>query len=110
MKKRAVTIVTFAQSVFLNLKLFFQNGLLSYSSACSFDLIFSVVPVLLMTILIAVRFLHASPELLTSIYSAIPELQKYFDPRSVISAFQTPKKFSTLEFLLLFFMALKIFI
>ena len=103
MKKRAVTIVTFAQSVFLNLKLFFQNGLLSYSSACSFDLIFSVVPVLLMTILIAVRFLHASPELLTSIYSAIPELQKYFDPRSVISAFQTPKKFSTLEFLLLFF-------
>ena len=103
MKKRAITLVTIAQSLFLNLKLFFQNGLLSYSSACSFDLIFSVVPVLLMIVLIAVRVFHASPELLSSIYNAIPEVQKYFDTSRIISEFQSIKSFSTLEIILVFF-------
>ena len=102
-KKRAVTLVTFAQSVFLNIKLFIQNGLLSYSSACSFDLIFSVVPVLVMIILIAVRLLHASPELVDSICNAIPEVQKYFDTSRIISEFQNIKAFSTLEIILVFF-------
>lgn len=103
MKKRAITLLTIAQSLFLNLKLFFQNGLLSYSSACSFDLIFSVIPVLLMIVLIAVRVFHASPELLSSIYNAIPEIQKYFDTSRMISEFQNIKSFSTLEAVLVFF-------
>jgi membrane protein len=103
MKKRAVTLVTFAQSIFLNLKFFIQNGLLSYASACSFDLIFSVVPVLLMIILIAVRVLHASPELISSLYLIVPELKDYFNPGKVISAFQNVKTFSTLEIVLVFF-------
>lgn len=103
MKKRAVTFVTFAQSLFLSLKLFFQNGLLSYSSACSFALIFSVVPFFLMAILIAVRVLHASPELITSIYKAVPELQLIFDPQTTASVLKSVKFFSRFEFLLVFF-------
>mgnify|MGYP003571376903 CR=1 FL=1 len=103
MKKRAITLVTFAQSIFLNLKFFLQNGLLSYASACSFDLIFSVVPVLLMIVLIAVRVLHASPELISTIYVVIPELKNYFNPDKVIASFSTIKKFSTLEIVLVFF-------
>ena len=102
-RKRAVTFVTFAQSVFLNIKLFFQNGLLSYSSACSFDLIFSVVPVLLMIILIAVRVLHASPEIISSIYNVIPELQNYFNPEAAVTTIQKTKIFSTLELVIVFF-------
>lgn len=103
MKKRAVTFVTFAQSVFLNIKFFIQNGLLSYSSACSFDLIFSVVPVLLMIILIAIRVLHASPELINTFYNFVPELKTYFNPDKVLASFQNIKKISTLEIVLIFF-------
>lgn len=103
MKKRAVTFVTFAQSLFLSLKLFFQNGLLSYSSACSFALIFSVVPFFLMAILVAVRVLHASPELLDSIYRAVPELQFVFDPQTTVAVLKSVKFFSRFEILLVFF-------
>lgn len=103
MKKRAVTLVTIAQSIFLSLKLFFQNGLLSYSSACSFDLIFSVIPVFLMVILVAVRILHASPELVSSIYNAVPELQKYLNINEALASFRAVKLFSTLELVLVLF-------
>lgn len=96
-KRRAITHITLAQSVFLNIKFFFQNGLLSYASACSFDLIFSAVPILVMIILVAVRVLHASPALLDSLYLAVPELKTYFNPQAILQSFQTIKKFSTLE-------------
>lgn len=101
-KRRAITHITFAQSVFLNIKFFFQNGLLSYASACSFDLIFSAVPIFIMIILLAVRFLHASPALIDSIYFTVPELKNYFNPEAILHSFQTIKKFSTLEAFLIF--------
>lgn len=102
-KKRAITHITFAQSIFLNIKFFMKNQLLSYASACSFDFIFSIVPILIMIVLVAVRVLHASPELLEQLYALVPELKKYFNPIKVVTTFQNMRSFTPLELFLIIF-------
>ena len=78
-KRRAVTYITIAQSIFLTIKYFVQNRLFSYASACSFDFLFSFIPIAMMIVTILVRILHASPDTVYSIFNKFPELSDYIN-------------------------------
>lgn len=100
---KKITLITFSQSLFLTLKYFLQNRLLSYASACSFNFLFSFIPVFTIIILVLVRILHASPEAVSSIFNSIPELANYFNPESAISKVQSFQTFSSFEFIAVIF-------
>lgn len=96
-KPRTITVVTVSQTIFLTIKFFLQNRLMSYAGACSFSFIFSFIPVFMMIVMVLVRILHASPDMLTSIFSTFPEIEKYFSYNSIVSQMQNVKKFSLFE-------------
>ncbi len=110
-KCRKLTLVTFSQSVFLNVKFFLQNRLLSYAGACSFSFLFSFIPVLLLIIIVLVRILHASPETVTSIFKEIPELSN-MPSESIIKNVQAVHTIGIFELLIgafVFWMARRFF-
>ena len=94
---RKITFVTFSQSVFLTAKYFLQNRLLSFAGACAFSFLFSVIPLFMMVVMVLVRFLHASPDTINAIISAIPELERYFNSESVINSVQSIRTVSSFE-------------
>ncbi len=94
---RKITFVTFSQSVFLTTKFFLQNRLLSFAGSCAFSFLFSVIPLFMMVVMVLVRFLHASPKTISTIVSAIPELEHYFNSDSVIKSVQSIRTVSSFE-------------
>ena len=96
-KPHKLTFVTFSQSVFLTTKYFLQNRLLSFAGACAFSFLFSVIPLFIMIVMVLVRFLHASPNTVSAIFSAIPELELYFNSESIIRSVQSIHTVSTFE-------------
>lgn len=85
-KSRKITLYTVLQSIILVVKFFDQNGLLSYASACSFDFLFSVIPILMLIVSVLVRVLHASPEMIESLFEIVPQLKNSIEINSVIEA------------------------
>ena len=109
---RKISFVTFSQSVFLTAKYFLQNRLLSFAGACAFSFLFSVIPLFMMVVMVLVRILHASPNTVAAIISAIPELEKYFNSESIIQSVQSIHAVSTFEivaFLFILWMARRFF-
>mgnify|MGYP002624472214 CR=1 FL=1 len=109
---RKLTLVTFSQSIFLNVKFFLQNRLLSYAGACSFSLLFSFIPVFMLVVVVLIRILHASPDVVSSIFGAFPELEEYFPSETVIRSVQSAQKVGAFEFLIgifVFWMARRFF-
>nr|MCR4823471.1 YihY/virulence factor BrkB family protein [Treponema sp.] len=96
-KPRKITFVTFSQSIFLTIKYFFQNRLLSFAGSCAFSFLFSVIPLFMMIVMVLVRFLHASPKTISAIIAEIPELERYFNSDSVIQSLQSIKSVSSFE-------------
>lgn len=94
---RKITFVTFSQSVFLTTKYFLQNRLLSFAGACAFSFLFSVIPLFMMVIMVLVRFLHASPNTVSAIISAIPALENYLNSDFVIQSVQSIRTVSSFE-------------
>lgn len=80
---RKITFATIFQSLFLTVKYYLQNGLFSYASACSFDFLFSVVPLLMMVVSVLVRVLHASEGAIEALFKTVPELENYISPESI---------------------------
>lgn len=102
-KRRAVTYITIAQSIFLTIKYFVQNRLFSYASACSFDFLFSFIPIAMMIVTILVRILHASPDTVYSIFNKFPELSNYINPEAIINSIQNFKIINSFEVILALF-------
>lgn len=94
---RKITFVTFSQSIFLTTKYFLQNRLLSFAGSCAFSFLFSVIPLFIMIVMVLVRFLHASPDTVTAIISAIPELEMYFNSAAIIHSVQAIRTVSSFE-------------
>ena len=94
---RKITLVTFSQSIFLTAKYFLQNRLLSFAGACAFSFLFSVIPLFMMVIIVLVRFLHASPNTVSAIISAIPALEDYLNSDFVILSVQSIRTVSSFE-------------
>lgn len=94
---RKLTFITFSQSIFLTAKYFLQNRLLSFAGSCAFSFLFSVIPLFMMVIMVLVRFLHASPNTVSAIISAIPALEQYFNSDLVIQSVQSIRTVSSFE-------------
>lgn len=110
-RRRKFTLTTLAQGVFLCAKFFLRNRLLSYAGACSFSFLFSFIPVFLLIIVVLVRVLHASPEVVTSIFREIPELGK-MPSESIIRSVQSVRSVGVFELLIgifVFWMARRFF-
>lgn len=106
MKEKAgqkITFHTVLQALFLTIKYFVKNELLSYASACAFNFLFSVTPIVLMVVAVLVRIVHASPELIQSIFQIIPELQNYIQPEAIIESVSEIAFFGPLEIVLAWF-------
>lgn len=111
-KIRKLTLMTIFQSIFLNIKFFIQNRLLSYAGACSFSFLFSFIPVFVLIIVILVRFLHASPQIIETIFQKIPELSKNFSTEEIFVAISSFNSFHGFEIILgifIFWMARRFF-
>ena len=102
-KRHALTPLTLLQTTFLTAKLFLQNRMLSYAGACSFSFLFSFIPVFMLIAIVLLRILHASPETVRFIFSAVPELSDYINADTTIKVAQRMKSISTFEIVLGFF-------
>ena len=82
--RKKAWLFTQCQALFITIKLFALNKLPAYAEACSFGLLFSFLPIFMITLIVMTRILHASPEiiepLLKSILSAVPQLERFFAP------------------------------
>ena len=82
--KKKAWLFTQSQALFITIKLFALNKLPSYAEACSFGLLFSFLPIFMITLIVMTRILHATPELieplLNSILSAVPQMGRFFAP------------------------------
>lgn len=56
-----------------------------------------------MIVMVLVRILHASPKTVTTIFSAIPELERYFNSDSVIQSVQSIKAVTSFEIIAVIF-------
>lgn len=102
-KPRKITFVTVSQNIFLTVKFFLQNRLLSYAGACSFSFLFSFIPVFMLAVVVLVQFLHTSPEVIQSILATIPELTKYFSPEDIVAGINSMKSLQNLGIIIIVF-------
>ena len=111
-KQRKVTLATVSQSLFLTVKFFMQNRLLSYAGACSFSFLFSVIPVFMLIVVVLVGILHASPEMIKSLVSMVPDLSGFLFTDDAVKAFESMRTsvgFAVLIAAFIFWMARRFF-
>ncbi len=106
-KQRKLTLITISQTLFLNVKFFFGNRLLSYACACSFNFLVSFIPVFMMIAIILVRFLHASPDVIKTVVEFFPSISEYISAEAIantmLEEIQSTKEVHIFEVILGFF-------
>lgn len=70
MRKKKPWLIGFIQRVYITWGAFVSNDLFTYASAGAYSFLLSALPILLMVLVIVVRFLHTSPELVKSLVEA----------------------------------------
>lgn len=80
------TLRTFIQEAFLTGNFFIQNDLLTYASACAFGFLFSLLPVVIMSAVILIRVLKASPEVLSKLYEFDSGLTQILDISHLVNS------------------------
>lgn len=85
-KTKHYTLRTFIQEIFLTANFFIQNDLLTYASACAFSFLFSLLPVVIMSAVILIRVLKASPEVLSELYGFDSSLSQTFDASQLVQS------------------------
>lgn len=86
-KKKKYSFRTLLQELFLTYSFFIQNDLFTYASSCAFGLIFSFLPVLILTATILIRVLHTSPEVLISFLNQTDFFSNSINITEVVSSF-----------------------
>ena len=104
-KRRALTFVTFVQSVFLTAKFYFQNRLISYAASCAFSFLFSFIPVFILIGTLVIKILHGSPELMYRfLESTGTKLDTtFFNVRGAIDSIQSIQMISAVDVILVGF-------
>src|SRR5574344_1533982 len=97
---RKITFITAMQSLYLTEVFYFSNDLFSYASACAFGFLFSFVPVVMMILVILLRILHASPEMITSILNTSKVFSNTFDIQYLIDSVVSIKTITNFEIIL----------
>ena len=70
MRKKKPWLIGFIQRVYITWGAFVSNDLFTYASAGAYSFLLSALPILLMVLVIVVRFVHTSPELVRRITSS----------------------------------------
>lgn len=70
MRKKKHWLIGFIQRVYITWGSFVSNDLFTYASAGAYSFLLSALPILLMVLVIVVRLLHTSPELVKSLVEA----------------------------------------
>mgnify|MGYP002623686832 CR=1 FL=1 len=97
---RKLTLPTFFQSIYLTGTFFLSNDLLSYASACAFGFLFSFIPIVMMILVILIRFLHASPEMVSAIVAYSSTLEDFFNIESFTNSILQIKTITNFEIVL----------
>jgi len=105
-KHRAITFITFAQSVFLTAKFYFQNRLISYAASCAFSFLFSFIPVFIMIGTIFIKILHGSPELMYRFFeeTGTQVESAFFNIGAAIESIQNLRLISAVDVVLIVFL------
>jgi membrane protein len=110
--KHRFTKHTLGQTIYLTLDFYVQNNLYNYAAACAFGFIFSLIPIVMMTIAILVRILHASPSIINALLAYGKQFKNFFDLESFIMQLLVYHSFNWVDFVLclfIFWMARKFF-
>lgn len=110
--KTRYSLRTLIQEAFLTGNFFVQNDLLTYASACAFGFLFSLLPVVIMSAVILIHVLKASPEVLTSLYQFDSELTQIMDISHLVNSvleFQGGIFFNIVIGIFIFWMARRLF-
>ncbi|MCR5724948.1 MAG: YihY/virulence factor BrkB family protein, partial [Treponema sp.] len=102
-RQRAITHITVFQTVYLTIKHFLANRLLSYAGACSFSFLFSFIPVFMLIAMVLLRILHASTDTITQAFNALPELQEYINAETAIKIARHSGTSASFQIVLSFF-------
>lgn len=97
---KKIKFTTFLQSLYFTNVFYFSNDLFSYASACAFGFLFSFIPVVMMILVILLRFLHASPEMITSILNSSSIFSSTFDIKHMIDSVTSIKTVTNFEVVL----------
>lgn len=110
--EKKISLRTGIQETFLTCTFFMQNDLITYASACAFNFLFSLLPVIIMTATVLIRILHASPDILQNIFNYEISLSAAIDLPGVIYSFLETKGslfFNIIIGVSLFWMARRLF-
>ncbi len=103
MKNKKITFNTLAQSLYLTVDLFIQNGLNDYASACSYGFLFSFVPIVMMVLFFLIGIFHASPEKLSIIFNIGNKYKELFNVQAIIDSIFQIQRITWVEIILGFF-------
>src|SRR5574344_1843511 len=97
---RKITAVTVLQSLYLTGRFYLTNDLIVYASACAFGFLFSFIPTIMMILVILIRFLHASPETVTSFLNSTKIFSNTFDLQHLVDSILSVKTVTNFEVVL----------
>lgn len=96
-KLHKVSFTTFVQSLYLTINFFVKNDLYSYASACAFGFLFSFIPVLMLCLVVILRILHASPDLLMNYLHSNEALSKIINIENTASSILSVQSITIFE-------------
>ena len=97
---KKITLPTFLQSIYLTGNFFVSNDLLSYASACAFGFLFSFIPIVMMILVILIRFMHASPDMVSKLISSSVAMGNFFNIESFSNSILSIKTVTNFEIVL----------
>ncbi|MBR6296275.1 MAG: YihY/virulence factor BrkB family protein [Treponema sp.] len=111
-QKKRMTGRTVIQTLYFTGVFFFSNDLFAYASACTFGFLFSFIPVVMMILIILIRVLHASPDMLQQLFGGNEQIMRFLNLDSVaktISEIKTITNFEIVIGIAIIFMARRFF-
>lgn len=105
-------LTTALQTVYLTVFFYFRNNLTIYASACAFGFLFSFIPTVMMIFTVLIRFLHASPEVVSHILEFGVKYKDIFNIDRLVSTVSSITGSGIFEVLIgvsIFFMARRCF-
>ncbi len=111
-QKKRMTGRTAIQTLYFTTVFFFSNDLFAYASACTFGFLFSFIPVSMLILVILIRVLHASPDMIEQLFGGNEQIMRFLNIDSVartISQIKTITNFEIVLGIAIIFMARRFF-
>lgn len=112
MREKRNWFKSFLQRLYITWDTFIANDLFTYASAGAYSFILSVFPVLLMVLVILIRLLHTSPEVITGLLGSTELIGGSFDLEPFFASITSIKSIGIFEIVIgisIFWMARRFF-